>query len=136
MGWFKNHWKARAGKPISASGLRGIADTCDQVSRIKCQPPLEALWTPGGLLLRVAGAIFGAYVGVVVGGGISAMSGLTPGTGNVTLYTWNGTVLASLGITEAVYSISSTTGGIPAGTTCIILRIAGNYWLISADCGN
>ena len=133
MGWFKNHTKAAVGTPISASAYNELADTCDQISRIKCQPPLEVLWTPGGLLLRLAGPLFGVYIGIA-DGTITARSGATPGTGNVTLQTWNGTALASLGIDLPVRNWNATTGGIATGKYCVILKIAGAYWAISAEC--
>jgi TctA family transporter len=113
-----------------------VAETCDWASQIKAQPPISVMGTAAGPLIRLAGMIFSVYVGVVATGGITARSGSTPGSGNVTLQTWDGTALASLGITKKAYSISSTTGGIPSGTYCIILRICSAHWLISLDCGN
>jgi hypothetical protein len=133
--WGRNHRKQKGGQPIMASTLRQLAETCDTVSRITADPPLEIVNTGGGMLLRLAGPLFGVHIGVT-NGAITARSGGTPGTGNVTIQTWNGTALASLGVDVKAYSISSTTGGIPSGTYCIVLRICGSYWLISVDCGN
>lgn len=132
----RTHAKPKPGDIVSARDLREIGETCDQFSRFSVEPPLEMIWTALGPLVRLAGPLFGVYVGVVASGGISARSSGTPGTGNVTIQTWNGTALASLGITVVAKSISSTTGGIPSGTYCIVLRICGAYWLISVDCGN
>lgn len=133
--FFFRHKRQKPDEPISAQMLADMAETCDQMSRITAVPPLEFSWTPAGPVMRLAGMLFGAYVGVT-SGTISPRSGLTPGTGTVVLYSWNGTALAATPNSKTVFSISSTTGGIPTGTVVIILRIAGAYWIITADCGN
>jgi hypothetical protein len=133
--WGKIHKKQVGGQPIMASTLRQLADTCDTVSRLTADPPLEIVNTGGGMMLRLAGMLFSVYI-VTANGTITARVGTTPGTGNATIQTWNGTALASLGVDKKVYSISSTTGGIPTGTWGIMLRICGSYWFITLDCGN
>jgi hypothetical protein len=128
--WFKIHKKPRPGQPLSAQTLREYAQTLDQLCRMRADPPLEIVWGGGGPLFRLAGMLFGAYVGVT-DGTITARVGLTPGTGNVTLYTWNGTALASLGIDKPIQSPISV--GLPGGLGVIILRVAGSYWIIWTD---
>jgi hypothetical protein len=135
MSWFASLKKQKPGEVIEARTLRETAEVAEWASRARAASPLAITSTAAGPLIRLAGALFGAYVGVT-DGTITARSGLTPGNGQVTIYTWNGTALASLNIQIPVLSISSTTGGIATGTYCIILKIYGVYWLITTDCGN
>ena len=94
MPWNKTHTKASPGKPISASAYNEMADTCDKMSRLSVVSPLELLKTPGGALIRLAMNL-DFDIGVT-SSTITAMdiSTLTPGTGTVSLYTWNGDVPA------------------------------------------
>ncbi len=130
-----NLYKQEEGKPIAAKTLRQTAEAAEWATRITAEPPLSIMNLAAGPLIRLAGMLFSVYIGVT-DGTISARSGGTPGSGNVTIYTWNGTTLASLGIDKPVFNISSTTGGIPTGTVVVILRICASYWVITADCGN
>ncbi len=130
-----NLHKQEQGKPIEAKTLRTIAEAAEWATRITAEPPLSIMNLAAGPLIRLAGMLFSVYIGVT-NGTITARSGGTPGAGNVTVYTWNGTTLASLGIDKPVFNISSTTGGIPGSTFVIILRICASYWIITADCGN
>lgn len=135
MAWFRTHEKQKPGKPIVARTLRQMAETCDWATRIQADPPLSIQSTAAGATLRLAGYLFGVFIGKT-DGTITARSGSTPGSGNVKIQTWNGTALADLGIDVAVLNISSTTGGIVDAQYCIVLRIMGAYWIITLDCGN
>ena len=143
MAWLKNHTKQKPDQPIAAKTLRTMAETCDWMTRIQADPPLSIMSVAGGPLLRLGGWLFSIYVGVVASPGpITARVTTTPGTGPVNIQTWNGSDLGDLldessnPITVTAYSISSTTGGIPAGTYVIMVRICGAYWIVTADCGN
>jgi hypothetical protein len=135
MAWFARLPRQKAGQPITARAMNRTTEAAEWATKIGASWPLGIISTVGGPFLRYLGQIFGAYVGVT-DGTITARSGTTPGTGNVTLYGWNGSALVSIGQDVVVWSISSTTGGIPTGTYCIVLRIYDAYWLISVDCGN
>ncbi len=135
MAWWKKHDYPAPGKPIVARDLRRVAQTADMVSQLRADAPLSVQVGFSGILIRYLGQVFGAYI-AVTSGTITARSGTTPGTGNVTPYGWDGTSLVTMGTTIPVYSISSTTGGIPTNTYCIVLKIFGAYWIITADCGN
>jgi hypothetical protein len=136
MSWFRRLHKQKSGEIIEASTLADTAEAAEWAAKIKANPPLSIMSTGAGPLLRLAGAVFGVYVGVS-SGTIGPRTGSTPGTGNFTPQTWNGTALANLStITLPCLSISSTTGGIPGGTYLVVLKIYGVYWVITADCGN
>lgn len=135
MSWFNKLPRQQAGQPIVARTINQIAASAEWSAKIKADPPLAIINTGAGPLLRLAGPIFGVYIGIT-DGTITARSGTTPGSGNVKIQTWNGTALADLGVDVPVLSISSTTGGIPTGTYCVVLRIMGAYWMITVDCGN
>jgi hypothetical protein len=137
MGLFQTIKKQKSGQVIEAKTLRDTATVAEWAAQIKVAPPLEMMAFAAGPLIRLAGAIFGIYIGVVATGGISARVGTTPGSGNFTPQTWNGTVLANLSAnTLPCYSISSTTAGIPSGTYIIVIKIYNVYWVCTADCGN
>jgi hypothetical protein len=135
MPWFKTLTKQKAGDPITARSLRETAEVAEWAGKIRAESPLAVISSGAGPLLRLAGPLFGAYVGVT-NGTISARSGSTPGSGNVTIQTWNGTALASLNIDVPVLYISSTTGGLASGVYVILLKIYGRYWIIAVDCAN
>lgn len=139
--WRKTHVKQRPDAEIQARTLREMAETNDWIARIDASPPISIMSVAGGPFLRFAGWLFSIYVGVVASPGpISPRVGTEPGSGPIYVQTWDGSVLGNLldessnPITVTAYSISSTAAGIPAGTYCIIIRICGNYWIITADC--
>jgi hypothetical protein len=137
MAWFRRHKKQRPDQVIEARTLRELAETADATSQIQADPPLGIVAGTGGYLLRYIGPIFGAYIAVVNSGGISARSGSTPGSGQVTLQTWNGTSLAAMtgpGATWPVKNWNSASGGVASGKYCVILKIYGVYWVINAEC--
>lgn len=134
MPWFRRHHKQKPGYPIQARTLGQMAETCDWASQIQANPPLAIMSTINGPLLRLAGMLFSVYIAETTTT-VSARSGSTPGSGTVQLQTWNGTVLAALsGATPTVYNWNSASGGVATGKFCIILRIAGSYWLLVAEC--
>lgn len=137
MAWFTRLPRQQAGQPIQARTINRASETAEWASKITASFPLGMIAGVGGPLLRYIGPIFGAYI-VVTDGTISARVGTAPGTGNVKIQTWNGSALANLaGASDLpVFSISSTTGGIPTGTYGVVLRIYDAYWLITVDCGN
>lgn len=133
MSWFSSLKKQKAGEVIEARTLRETAEVAEWSSRIRAAAPLAITSTAAGPLIRLAGAIFGAYV-AVANGTITARSGATPGTGSATIQTWNGTVLASLGIDLPVLNWNSAAGGITTGKYCVLLKIYGVYWVVAAEC--
>lgn len=141
MSWFTRLTRQQAGQPIQARTINRGLDTAEWASKIKASPPLSISATGAGPLIRYMGPIFGVYV-VVTSGTTSARMGSALGTGTGIIQTWDGTNLANLqsagsvNVTIPIYSISSTTGGIPAGTYGITLKIFGVYFLITLDCGN
>ncbi len=140
MSWFARLPRQKAGHPIRARTINRIAETAEQISKFRVCPPLSLNMSAAGLMLRYLGPLFGVYI-VLTDGTISARVGTTPGTGTAIIQTFNGTILANLqksgtNVTTKVYSISSTTGGIPTGVYGIALLIFGVYWLITVDCGN
>jgi hypothetical protein len=135
MSWFNKLPRQQAGQPIVARTINQIAASAEWSAKIKADPPLAIINTGAGPLLRLAGPIFGVYIGIT-DGTITARVGTSPGSGNVKIQTWNGSALADLGVDVPVLSISSTTGGIATGVYVIVLRILGAYWLISVDCAN
>ena len=136
MSWKQKFHKQKVGAPIAAETLRTMAEGLEWCSNINVEPPLEIIPMATGPFIRLAGWFFAAYVGTVGSGGISARASATPGSGTVDLMTYNGSTLVSFGASVTALSISSTTGGIPEGTYCIVLRIFGVFWLVSVDCGN
>ncbi len=136
MPWFSRIKKQQAGDVIEARTIRQTTESAEWASNIRANPPLSVIATASGPLLRLAGTLFGAYIGVA-DGTITARSSGTPGNGLFYPQTWNGTALANLStVSVPCLSISSTTGGIPTGTYLVVLKIYGIYWVITADCGN
>jgi hypothetical protein len=131
--WFSNIKRQKPNEPIEARTLRMTAEAAEWASRIKANSPLAIQATGAGPLLRLAGMLFSVYI-ATANGTITARSGTTPGSGNATLQTWNGTVLASLGIDMPVKNFSAATGGISTGKYLVILKIMGAYWVISVEC--
>lgn len=136
MAWWFRHKKQKAGRPIEARTLRQMAQTCDWASQIRANPPLSIMATGNGPLFRLASMLLSVYIGVVGSGGVTARSGSTPGSGSVTLQTWNGTSLANFPGSASVtaYNISASGSGIASGKYCIILKIAGAYFIITSEC--
>lgn len=135
MPFWGKRTRFRAGKPIVARDLNRVAEMAEKAALIQADPPLAIVSTPGGPLLRLAGMLFSAYIAVTTST-ITARSGGTPGSGTVKLQSWNGTALADLPgpISKTVYNISASTNTIASGKYCIVLKIAGAYWLITAEC--
>ena len=93
--------------------------------------------TPGGTTLAVSRPYGQVTPGIVQSGGISAMGGTAPGSGNVEIYFFDGAHLNDSGVEVVVWSISSTAGGVAGGTWVMIGQDASGYWwLLSVDCGN
>ncbi len=105
-------------------------------------PGLEMMQTTkGGTVLSVMASpdINVISAAIVTTGGITARSGTTPGTGNITFvyYDTDTQVLTQTGDSTTIYSISSTTGGVPQDTYVMVGKdVNGIWWLISVDCGN
>ncbi len=73
------------------------------------------------------------YVAKVEVGGIMARSGLTPGTGAVTLYrVGDDGVMESMAITQTVYNISQYDA--VAGDYLLATQERGGKWIVKADC--
>jgi len=137
MAWLRKHKIAQQekGQPISAEALRHAGESLDWLVGIQVSPPLEMLSTANGPLIRYPGMLFEVYIGVTTST-ITARSGGTPGSGSIKIQTWNGTSLADLGgpVTFTVYNWNSASGGVASGKYCVILKIAGSYWLLAAEC--
>lgn len=135
MAWWRRHKKQQQGQAITARNLRQMAQTCDYAAQMRADPPLAIMATAGGPLLRLANAPFSAYIAVVVSP-ITPRSGPTPGSGTVKLQTWDTSELADLDgpVIFTAYNFSSSSTGIASGKYCVILRIDGSYWVISAEC--
>jgi len=136
MAWLRKHKIAQQekGQPISAEALRHAGESLDWLVGIQVSPPLEMLSTANGPLIRYPGMLFEVYIGIT-STAITARSGSTPGSGRVAIQTWNGVVLQPLA-TDAViaFNISSNPAGIAGGKYCIILKIAGSYFIITSEC--
>ncbi|WP_422929206.1 hypothetical protein [Singulisphaera sp. PoT] len=81
------------------------------------------------------GAATGARPARTGSGGISAASGVTPGSGTVTLYRIDRSTgnLTSLG-TATCYSWFTTVTGSGAKNIMVTRDPEGNYWVFSEDC--
>ena len=134
--WRHRTPRQEPGRPIRAATLNRAAEAAEWGNRLMVDAPLALVATGFGPLLRYAGQIFGMYVAVVQTGGITARSSSPPGSGIVTLYTWDKstTTLASLGINKTIYNWNSTGGTIAAGKYCVIMRWLSDYWVIAAEC--
>jgi hypothetical protein len=78
MAYFKNHWKAKEGKVISASGLAEIAKTCDWISKLRVGAPLTLSNIAGGPLIGVVTS--NSQVLAVTNGAVTANTVVTTGT--------------------------------------------------------
>ena len=134
MPWFRTHKKQRPGQPIVARDLRKLAETADFAARIRANPPLGISLFSGGPLISYLGQVFGAGIAITTST-ISYRSGSTPGSGTAALQSWNGSIFQVLpNGTVTVFNISSNPTGIPNGKYCILLRIFGSWWIITAEC--
>jgi hypothetical protein len=140
MAYFKNHWKAKEGKVISASGLAEIAKTCDWITKLRVAAPLTLSNIAGGPLIGVALPPSGAQLAITTSAGLTARVGTTAGHGTVNPVMSNGSTFAlttNTSVTITVLNFSSTTGGIAGGTYVWIQQDpSGNWFAVSADCGN
>ena len=135
MPFWGKRTRFRAGKPIVARDLNRVAEMAEKAALIQANPPLAIVSTPGGPLLNYAGPVFQPYIAVTTST-ITARSGGTPGSGTVKIQTWNGSALADLGgpVSVTVYNISASTNTIASGKYCIIMKIAGAYFIVTAEC--
>ena len=126
---------------------RGDIITLELLQKLYNGEPAAGIRATGGITARqtpdggiqIAGSFKGCFVGIVGSGGISARSGTTLGTGQVTVQVKNPSTghYASSGISIAVDSISSTTGGVPSGTWVVCsFQDDGTACLTSVDCAN
>jgi hypothetical protein len=149
VAWYKNHWKAREGRAISASGLAEIAKTCDWISKLRVAAPLGLTNIGGGPLLSVAPlqlagnlAVTSSAISACVynSGSCTGTSPMkwAPGGGTVYSVSYNGACLvANLDDEYDVINFSTTTGGIPTDTLVWTQPDSDDNWYITAvDCGN
>ena len=134
MPFWGKRTRFRAGKPIVARDLNRVAEAAERAALLQANPPLAIVSTPGGPLLNYAGPVFQPYLAKATTT-ITALSGTTPGSGTVKVETWNGSALADLGgpVTFTAYSLS--TAAIASGSYVTVLKIAGNYWVLSSPGG-
>ncbi len=127
-------------QPITAKWARQLQELVVRNSLdVSACTGLDIHQTSGGTVIAVDESTLPKLtVGIVDTGGITARAGTTPGSGPVVFYQLNDSgVLENSGDGETVYSISSTTGGIPAGTYIMCAQDANDdYWVVSVDCGN
>ncbi len=127
-------------QPITAKWARQLQDLVVRNSLdVSACTGLDIHQTSGGTVIAVDESTLPKLtVGKVDGGGITARVGTTPGTGTVSFYQLNDSgVLEDSGDGDTVYSISSTTGGIPSGTYVMCEQdVNDDYWVVSVDCGN
>ncbi len=139
-----NPWQVRIPKKGEAILAAHFADIKSMLCEATIQPGscsgIEVLRTPGGTTLAVSNQGNSLSVGIVDTGGITARSGTTPGVGSVDLYWLNNAtprIFVTRNITVTCYSISSTTGNVPAGPYVMDEQDdLGDWYLVSIDCGN
>ena len=74
-----------------------------------------------------------AKIGVTMSSGVSARSGSTPGSGQVTLYTLTSGALTATSKTVTAYNLSSTA---VAGSAYVgLVWASGVWWVMWEDCG-
>lgn len=99
-------------------------------SRLIAGPGVALDETPGGIVLRIVA--FGLGLAIIkTAGTVSARSGTTPGNGDATLVTWNGT---SLGTGQAIglRNIYGSAGS--SGKYGFAVMLFGLYWLVNLEC--
>lgn len=144
MPWYKNHWKATEGNPVSAKGLVGMAKTCDWITKLRVAPPLTLTNTGGGPLIGLGGAPSDTAFLAVTHGTITANAVVTsgtkwtPGTGSVYAVAYDGTHLnTDTSTTYDVLNFSTTTGGIATNTLVWVdYDDNGDLYVVQIDCGN
>ena len=128
----------KPGDPITAQLLNDIANGRANASGIRATGGITARQTADGSI-QISGTFTGCFAGIVGSAGITVRSSLTLGIGLVEVYIKNpstGSYVDS-GLSLAVDSISSTTGGIPSGTwVACMFQDDGTPTLMSVDCGN
>ncbi len=109
------------------------ASAIEQALNITADPAsgLELNRGRGGVSLRVRSRdLVLAATGV---GGVSARSGTTMGSGDVSLQTFDHTgVVGGLGLAETAYNFSAT--AIPASKYCLCARVNGFLIVASVEC--
>lgn len=142
--WLRNLVKQKPGQPIQARTLRTVAEAAEWATRIRVAPPLTMLATPFGPVIGLGGLSLQSGQLALTSGTITARSGTTAGTGTAYTVTDKAGVLTvnngsggAPTITLTVYSLSSTTAGIPTNTyVWIALSPSGAWWITTVDCGN
>lgn len=132
---FDNLQRQSPGAEIQARTINGAIDAAEWATRLLGGAPFDVKSTPAGPHLRYAGAVFSAHVGIT-SSTIAPRSGSSPGSGTVTLQTWDGSDAAPLaGVPDVTaFNISAAGGGIPSGKWCVLLRVAGSWFIITAEC--
>ncbi len=126
-------------QPITAKWARQLQELVVRNSLdVSACTGLDIHQTSGGTVIAVTESSDLSPGIVSAGQDITARVGTTPGTGTVDLYDLDDSgILTNSGEVVTVYSISSTTGGVPTGTYVMVSEDGqGNWWLISVDCGN
>ncbi len=133
---FRTLQRQTPGDPIEAKTLNGPAEQGEWCGKFRAAAPLAVISTASGPLLRWAGQTLSLYVAKTTSS-ITARSGDTPGTGTVSLqsYSTSDNALADMSLSRDVFNFS---GGDPidSGLYCIVIQIAGVYWLASVECAS
>lgn len=115
--------KVSPGDPIRADDWNSLVDAANGISGV---PPLR-----DGLGVEPDRI----WIGKALTGGIGPRSGLTPGAGNVRIYTYDGSAMEDTGVDVGVLNFSGASSGVEADAWCSIGRDGhGRWWLISAEC--
>lgn len=117
--------------PIFTKWAASIAESLESLMNLSVAPPLELSRNKNGYALRLVGGA-GITIALSGSGGVAARSGTTPGSGTVTLYSFNGTTISS-GSTVTAYNMGASS---VAGNTYLMLMAIGGYWFVVwEDCG-
>jgi hypothetical protein len=94
---------------------------------------IVATQSPSGINLHVP---FLGLAVIVTTSTITARSSSTPGSGTMKVVLFNGTTLIddASATAETMYNYSSATGGVATGKYGIAIKIAGYWFLLSAEC--
>ncbi len=128
----------KPGDELTSRWLNDVRRAAVEGSIASLGAGLEGSPSPNGWSISLKAPASGASGSVVkTSSTITARSGTTVGSGTVDFYERVGSTLTATGLSDTVYSYSSTTGGIPSGTYGFAQRDrTGDWWLISVDCGN
>jgi hypothetical protein len=135
VAYFKNHWKAREGKAISASGLAEIAKTCDWITKLRVAAPLTLSNIAGGPLIGL-GPITQALAcqpSSNVAGAAGTWPEITAVSFTADVYAMAGSVMVKIAPGATIRNWLAAP--LEANKTCWLLQdSSGNFVVISQSC--